>query len=299
MFYLGMCLFEKHNLIAVLHLDIAKVMKFLSLAEQWYRGGNPYHNGIHACDVTQALNCLISTEKIYAKLTPLELLGALMAAMIHDVDHPGVNQNYLVNSSDHLATVHGASSTLEYHHCYTARSIIAESGIIDHMTPDNQKQLITIMEQMVLSTDMSKHKEYVDEFQKRAEADGLNLDVPGNRLSVLKIALKCADISNPARPWRICKEWCSAVMDEFFHQGDLERKLSLPISFLCDRHTVNIPKSQDAFIGFVVEPLFALWTKYFPSNITKTIHENLTSNKLCWADLSPKATVTDSSDDSN
>ena len=54
-----------------------------------------------------------------------------------------------------------------------------------------------------------------------------------------------------------------------------------------------------AFIGFVVEPLFALWTKHFPSNITKTIHENLTSNKLCWADLSPKATVTDSSDDNN
>ena len=29
MFYLGMCLFEKHNLIAVLHLDNVKVMKFL------------------------------------------------------------------------------------------------------------------------------------------------------------------------------------------------------------------------------------------------------------------------------
>ena len=55
-----------------------------------------------------------------------------------------------------------------------------------------------------------------------------------------------------------------------------------------------------AFIGFVVEPLFALWSKYFSSNTTKTIHENLASNKLCWADLSPKkATVTESSDDSN
>ena len=29
MYYLGMCLFEKHNLIAVLHLDNAKVMRFL------------------------------------------------------------------------------------------------------------------------------------------------------------------------------------------------------------------------------------------------------------------------------
>lgn len=300
MYYLGMCLFEKHNLMVILELDSNKVMRFLALAEQWYRGGNPYHNGIHACDVTQALNCLISTKKILDKLTPVELLAALMAAMVHDVDHPGVNQTYLVNSQDQLATVHGASSTLERHHCCTARSIIAESGIIDHMSPDKQKQVIDIMEQMVLSTDMSKHKEYVADFQRRADADGLNLDVPENRLCVLKIALKCADISNPARPWSICKEWCSAVMDEFFHQGDLERKLSLPISFLCDRNTVDIPKSQDAFIGFVVEPLFALWSKYFSSNTTKTIHENLASNKLCWADLSPKkATVTESSDDSN
>ena len=29
MFYLGMCLFEKHNLIVMLHLENAKVMKFL------------------------------------------------------------------------------------------------------------------------------------------------------------------------------------------------------------------------------------------------------------------------------
>ena len=87
MYHLGMCLFNKHNLNTVLHLDGAKVMKFLggfvkasllcntfysspcacgyaALAEQWYRGGNPYHNGIHACDVTQALNCLISTKKV-------------------------------------------------------------------------------------------------------------------------------------------------------------------------------------------------------------------------------------------
>ena len=40
------------------------VVLLLALAEQWYRGGNPYHNGIHACDVTQALSCLISTEKV-------------------------------------------------------------------------------------------------------------------------------------------------------------------------------------------------------------------------------------------
>jgi len=30
--------------------------------------------------------------------------------------------------------------------------------------------------------------------------------------------------------------------------GDSERKLSLPISFLCDRHSINIPESQKGAI---------------------------------------------------
>ena len=33
-------------------------------------------------------------------------------------------------------------------------------------------------------------------------------------------------------------------MEEFFRQGDCERSLNLPISFLCDRHSVQIPASQ-------------------------------------------------------
>ena len=33
-------------------------------------------------------------------------------------------------------------------------------------------------------------------------------------------------------------------MEEFFRQGDCERSLNLPISFLCDRHTIQIPAAQ-------------------------------------------------------
>ena len=33
-------------------------------------------------------------------------------------------------------------------------------------------------------------------------------------------------------------------MEEFFRQGDAERDLQLPISFLCDRHSVCVPDSQ-------------------------------------------------------
>ena len=45
--------------------------------------------------------------QIYTYLTPIEILSCLLAAMCHDLDHPGVNQTYLVNTSSYLATIHG------------------------------------------------------------------------------------------------------------------------------------------------------------------------------------------------
>ena len=36
---------------------------------------------------------------------------------------------------------------------------------------------------------------------------------------VLQMALKCADICNPCRPWELSKQWSEKVTEEFFHQG--------------------------------------------------------------------------------
>lgn len=65
-----------------------------------------------------------------------------------------------------------------------------------------------------------------------------------HRHLVLQIALKCADISNPCRPWEISRKWSLKVCEEFFRQGDYERRLNLPVTALCDRHTTSIPKIQ-------------------------------------------------------
>lgn len=61
---------------------------------------------------------------------------------------------------------------------------------------------------------------------------------------IFQIALKCADISNPCRPWSVCKSWSERVCTEFFRQGDLERALQLNISPLCNRFSDSIPAIQ-------------------------------------------------------
>ena len=58
---------------------------------QGYHSSNPYHNGVHAADVTQAINCFLREPALRRHLRPVETMAALLAAVCHDLDHPGKN----------------------------------------------------------------------------------------------------------------------------------------------------------------------------------------------------------------
>ena len=60
------------------------------------------------------------------------------------------------------------------------------------------------------------------------------------------------------------KEWTYLLYDEFFDQGDRESASSLPISFLCNRATTNIPKMQPGFMNGVVMPLWTTISEIMP-----------------------------------
>jgi hypothetical protein len=96
------------------------------------------------------------------------------------------------------------------------------------------------------------------------------------------MAIKCADVSNPARRLNLSKQWSHQIMEEFFKQGDMERELNLPISFLCDRTTTAIPKSQSGFFEFFALPLFKAWSKFIRSPLSVRMCCNIANNKQYW-----------------
>ena len=65
------------------------------------------------------------------------------------------------------------------------------------------------------------------------------------KLLILQIALKCADLGHLAAPQAVHTRWVDLLAEEFFQQGDKERKNGMKISPLMDRNvTAGISKSQ-------------------------------------------------------
>jgi len=61
--------------------------------------------------------------------------------------------------------------------------------------------------------------------------------------TILTLAMHACDVSQQGRKFGVAKEWTYLLFDEFFDQGDLEKKQNLPVTMLCDRVTVNVTAS--------------------------------------------------------
>lgn len=90
---------QSRELLTSLMIPPKTFLNFMSTLEDHYVKDNPFHNSLHAADVTQSTNVLLNTPALEGVFTPLEVGGALFAACIHDVDHPGLTNQFLVNSS--------------------------------------------------------------------------------------------------------------------------------------------------------------------------------------------------------
>jgi hypothetical protein len=130
----------------------------------------------------------------------------------------------------------------------------------------------------ILATDMTNHAKNITSLKNKLSlaevSEGNNFEKLfeniedsakfENQQIVLNNILHVADISNPAKLTSTYKNWIDLVFQEFFFQGDLEKKENLQVSLLCDRVTTDVTKSQIGFIKFVVKPTFEIIRQISP-----------------------------------
>ncbi|CAB1349818.1 unnamed protein product [Coregonus sp. 'balchen'] len=260
-------LLNQYGLLELFQLDMVKLWRFLVMVQEDYRSLNPYHNAVHAADVTQAMYCYLREPKLAKSLTSCDILLGLLAAATHDLDHPG------------------NSSVLENHHWRSAVGLLRETGLFSHLPAEEGLKMERQLGSLILATDISRQNEYLGKFRTHLNQDDLCLSNASHRHFILQMALKCADICNPCRPWELSKQWSEKVTEEFFHQGDIEKKHKLEVSPLCDSQSNSMGNIQIGFMTYVVEPLFAEWGRFSDTRLSQTMLGHLGLNKASWGGL--------------
>eukprot|EP00798_Chlamydomonas_sp_ICE-L_P024000 gene24001-9572_t len=113
---MGYFVLHTSGLIQEFKLNSPFLIKFLLKVEQGYND-NPYHSRIHATDVLQKYFVILTKGGLVPGYADrLTLLGCLLGAIVHDYQHTGLTNDFLVNSSDHLAIRYNDRTPMEHHH---------------------------------------------------------------------------------------------------------------------------------------------------------------------------------------
>ncbi|KAL8450803.1 hypothetical protein Emed_002260 [Eimeria media] len=170
-----------------------------------------------------------TTEEL---MDPVEKAALAVAALAHDVGHPGRTNQFFVMCFDPLAIIYNDNAPLEnFHSCLCFR----------------------ILE----STDMKQHFEAISKFRVRRLNEEFSMrSSVEDRWAALKMCIKMGDLSHTSITWPEHFNMSCAITEEFYQQGDEELRRGLPVSPLCSRATcMDIPKSQESFLSFLARPL--------------------------------------------
>jgi putative methionine-R-sulfoxide reductase with GAF domain len=257
----------------------------------------PFHNFQHSCCVTHFTYCLLQATKeqrqlswsnanggaIGDGLSKYQQFGMLLAAVVHDVDHPGHTNLFEVNSGSELALRYNDQAVLENHHCSMAFRLMRKPHL--QILENMEKQAATDIRQMVIAcimaTDMSKHFVLMDETKQKSADMGFQFEEHRDMLLYGQVLVHAADLSNPVRPYSMSKSWAERISIEFNDQVAREQSLGMPVlGFMMTADEKAFCKNECGFASFVVGPMWRGIANVYPN--LNFLVEQLDFNLSSW-----------------
>eukprot|EP01063_Lacrimia_lanifica_P009565 TRINITY_DN16528_c0_g1_i1.p1 TRINITY_DN16528_c0_g1~~TRINITY_DN16528_c0_g1_i1.p1 ORF type:complete len:852 (+),score=358.09 TRINITY_DN16528_c0_g1_i1:70-2625(+) len=246
-------LFDKMGYLERFHVPKVQLGRFILTCFAKYRHV-PYHNAVHAFDVFQITTYFLAAGARHL-VTDLEGFILMLSAIVHDVDHMGLNNSFHSKTETPLgllSNASGASSVLEVHHCNVAIAMLQSEGInlFEHLGKEDSVEAFKLLISNVLHTDMAKHADLTKAYTKMSE-EGFDKGNVDHRKLLCGIIMKAADLSNLARPFNVSRLWGIAINTEFYLQGDSERASGKSVTPGFDRNTKQeLAQGQVNFIKF-------------------------------------------------
>ncbi|XP_019121587.1 calcium/calmodulin-dependent 3',5'-cyclic nucleotide phosphodiesterase 1C isoform X2 [Larimichthys crocea] len=134
-------LLTRYDLINRFKVPVSALISFVDSLEVGYsKYKNPYHNLMHAADVTQTIHYLLLKTGMVHWLTELEIFAIIFAAAIHDFDHTGTTNNFHIQTRSDTAMLYNDRAVLENHHVSAAYRLLQdddEMNILSNLSKDD------------------------------------------------------------------------------------------------------------------------------------------------------------------
>lgn len=242
-------------------IPLKEFNNFVRAVNNSYRSNTAYHNSIHAADVLQTSNTMLLDSvfrlRCHGPLTQLKEVAILVGAMVHDIDHPGMNDAVLKLIS-HPIAMENNEPILERHHAAAAFRLLKDpqNDILATFTRDQKIEFRKTVFDIVIATAMSEHFKFLDTLSQTISQDKYVTRISKDDANVyFRAIVKAADVSNPAKSFTIAREWSRRIISEFYFQGDIELPSAYQTSKFMDRTDNTFAQCQRAFIKFICRPL--------------------------------------------
>lgn len=124
--YLMYKLLSIHNILIPFHIPLKKLCDFAGTIQKGYFVENPYHNPTHIVDTLQAMHYLYHTANIKKYLNKSDILASFLANLIHDYEHPGYTNQFVVRTKHPLALRYNDQAVLENHHLAASFTLLMQ-----------------------------------------------------------------------------------------------------------------------------------------------------------------------------
>jgi len=271
------------DMVAQTGLDLTTLAPALTAAQRSYeepfQAGTPnsYHTALHGAEVLCAVLSMLNkvTQKGFAAPPALSSFALVVAALFHDLRHPGMQARFLTAVNHEVCFTYLDDSPLERFHLAEIFRLFHAHGCLSVLDDGDRTRFRRLVTGMVLATDLGQgyknaslvkaafpHVFSQNQVAGEAPLPGEALDVS---TELLNFVVECADVSHPARPLEQHQRWSVLITHEFLLQGDLETERGLPVSPLCLRASTmdaaSFARSQQGFIDFVVRPKLTVLSK--------------------------------------
>lgn len=112
-------------------------------------------------------------------LSSLELMALYTAAAMHDYDHPGRTNAFLVAIEDKKAILYNDRSVLENHHAASSWQLLCrpENNFVEHLDSAEFKRFRYMIIEAILATDLKRHFEILMDFNGKVRLNDFFLNL--------------------------------------------------------------------------------------------------------------------------